>query len=106
MSTLDDVNGFVEFLLQKGCDSIDGMLLDKIKATAVDQQGVELELVVEPKHLNGYGGLHGGMLALLVDWAGSLAISANIQTIISGVTADLSISCIRKATVRDVLKYS
>jgi uncharacterized protein (TIGR00369 family) len=62
-------------------------------------------MVVEEKHLNAYGNLHGGMLGLLVDWAGSIAISAKLSNVISGVTADMTISCIRSATLGDVLSY-
>jgi uncharacterized protein (TIGR00369 family) len=114
MQTLEQANEFVQYLLKvSGKDKIEGLLLDCVKVTKIDTNSGEIELEVaktkqmkvESRHLNAYGNLHGGMLGLLIDWAGSIAISAKLRSIMSGVSTDMAVSCIRTATLGDVLKY-
>jgi acyl-coenzyme A thioesterase 13 len=73
----------------------------EIVSIDADQGIVELILDITDKHLNGYGNLHGGMTALLVDWAGSLAISVKTNSYLSGVSTNMQISFIRSATKGD-----
>jgi uncharacterized protein (TIGR00369 family) len=65
----------------------------------------ELELVVEPKHLNRLGIPHGGSLATLIDTAAGIAVALaqGPDKVLPAVTLSLSMQFVGQAKVGDVL---
>ncbi|KAL7750755.1 hypothetical protein RI367_003712 [Sorochytrium milnesiophthora] len=81
------------------------MTMADLKIAHVDHKKhtVTVELLVEEKHGNAMGNLHGGMTSTLVDVVGSMSIIvAGHPT--SGVTTDLCISCLRGAPIGTTLQ--
>lgn len=66
---------------------------------------VELELTVEPKHLNRLEVPHGGVLATLIDTATGIAVALakGPDQIVPAVTISLSMQFLGQAKVGDVL---
>lgn len=65
----------------------------------------ELELIVEPKHLNRLGVPHGGVLATLIDTATGIAIALakGPDQILPAVTVSLSMQFLGQAKLGDTL---
>ena len=65
----------------------------------------ELELIVEPKHLNRLDVPHGGVLATLVDTAAGIAVALckGPDQIVPAVTISLSMQFVGQAKLGDVL---
>ena len=61
------------------------------------------QLRVQSHHLNRYNTLHGGMIGYLIDVCGSASIAAKRQHLMTGVTTDLNMTCIRAAKPGDLL---
>ena len=70
-----------------------------------DTDYCELELAVEPKHLNRLNVPHGGVLATLVDTAAgfAVALAQGPDTILPAVTLSLSMQFLGQAKVGEVL---
>lgn len=66
----------------------------------------ELELTVEPKHLNRLGIPHGGALATLIDTAAGIAVAfaQGPDKVLPAVTLSLSMQFLGQAKVGEVLK--
>jgi uncharacterized protein (TIGR00369 family) len=65
----------------------------------------ELELTVEPKHLNRLNVPHGGVLATLIDTAAGIAValSKGPDQIVPAVTISMSMQFLGQAKVGDIL---
>lgn len=61
----------------------------------VDPGEVEIELDVEPHHMNPFGTLHGGMVATLADTAMGYALRTRLEEGSTHVTAQLSVAFLR-----------
>jgi len=61
-------------------------------------------LVLEERHLNSAGGLHGSVSATIVDWAGGLAIAAWDQRPATGVSVDINVSYLSTARLGDEIE--
>jgi uncharacterized protein (TIGR00369 family) len=74
--------------------------------TKRDTDYCELELTVEPKHLNRLGVPHGGSLATLIDTAAGAAVgfAQGPDKLLPAVTLSLSMQFLGQAKVGDVLK--
>lgn len=74
--------------------------------TKRDTDYCELELTVEPKHLNRLGVPHGGSLATLIDTAAGIAVAfvQGPDKLLPAVTLSLSMQFLGQAKVGDVLK--
>lgn len=70
-----------------------------------DTDYCELELVVEPKHLNRLNVPHGGVLATLVDTAAGIAVALaqGPDKVLPAVTLSLTMQYLGQAKVGDVL---
>lgn len=75
----------------------------KLRAKATGY--VELELAIEPKHLNRLHVPHGGVLATLIDTATgyAVALAQGPERILPAVTISLSMQFLGQAQVGDVL---
>ncbi|CAG8437296.1 3435_t:CDS:2 [Ambispora gerdemannii] len=74
----------------------------ELNVTSATESKVSLELQVQKEHLNKATGLHGGLIATLIDIGGSLAIaSKGIYN--TGVSTDINVSFINAAKLNDVL---
>jgi len=75
------------------------------RVTKVDTDYCEMQLAVEPKHLNRLNVPHGGALATLVDTAAGLAVALaqGPHKILPAVTLSLSMQFLGQAKVGDVL---
>ena len=62
------------------------------------------QLKVEKEHLNRIASVHGGLLCVLVDVGGSLAVSAKTLNEYSGVSTDISVSFLSSAKLGDTLR--
>ena len=88
--------------LQRIIDELPGgftKLVQGVNVVSIDHENkkVSFELPVTDKYLNGYGTLHGGMIAYLIDMCGTFSLSIGSFAIIlhgngSGVSADISVS--------------
>ncbi|KAI8329606.1 esterase [Choanephora cucurbitarum] len=81
---------FKSFMTAGGYDSV---VLPGLKILTTEEGRVRAELEVEKKHLNRLGSVHGGLLATIVDVAGSLAIASK-GLYATGVSTDINISYI------------
>src|SRR5512134_3361960 len=70
-----------------------------------DTDYCELELIIEPKHLNRLNVPHGGALATLIDTAAGIAVALaqGPDKILPAVTLSLSMQFLGQAKVGDVL---
>lgn len=70
-----------------------------------DTDYCELQLTVEPKHLNRLNVPHGGVLATLIDTAAGIAVAfaQGPDKVLPAVTLSLSMQFLGQATVGDVL---
>ena len=66
----------------------------------MDPGDVQLSLTVEESHANGYGTLHGGLIAALVDVVGTLALLSQDQHR-GGVSLDINVAYMAAASVGD-----
>ena len=75
------------------------------RVTKVDTDYCEMELAVEPKHLNRLNVPHGGALATLVDTAAGLAVALaqGPDKVLPAVTLSLSMQFLGQAQVGDTL---
>ncbi|KAI8368061.1 esterase [Blakeslea trispora] len=78
------------FMTAGGYDSV---VLPGLKILHTEEGRVRAELEVEKKHLNRLGSVHGGLLATVIDVAGSLAIASK-GLYATGVSTDINISYI------------
>lgn len=76
-----------------------------MKVTKVDtESGVaECEFVVDSRHQNSYGTLHGGAISSLVDIVGTMALLAKDHTR-GGVSVDLNVTYLKAAKVGETVK--
>ncbi|KAJ9074895.1 hypothetical protein DSO57_1001882 [Entomophthora muscae] len=88
------------FLQAKGYDST---VASNIRILSATEEGeVVCQFNVEKIHLNRLKGIHGGFVSTLVDIGGSLAIAAK-GMFSTGVSTDISVSFLSKATLDDVV---
>jgi uncharacterized protein (TIGR00369 family) len=75
------------------------------RVTRRDTDYCEMELIVEPKHLNRLNVPHGGALATLIDTAAGIAVAfaQGPDKILPAVTLSLSMQFLGQAKVGDVL---
>lgn len=88
--------GFVEtvwgsFLQSSGMEP---HLLRKLRVVSAEPGRVDCTMLIEPMHCNRLSILHGGVLACLVDTAGSLAVASR-GLYSTGVSTDIQISYLR-----------
>jgi acyl-coenzyme A thioesterase 13 len=76
--------------------------LDGLKLVSVSPDKVVCTMVVEEKHLNVAYGLHGGVIASLVDVVSSLAVIAK-GCYLSGVSTDLNVSYLASVGVGETI---
>jgi len=67
------------------------------RTVAYGEGRAQVEVEVTAAHLNLRGDMHGGAIATLIDWAGTIAIVTGDREHRAGVTTDLSISYLRGA---------
>ena len=83
-----------------------GLMDTGIKITHINKPNgtVEFEFKVSKSHLNAYGTMHGGFIASMIDWAGSIAIMNYTDFKSIGVSTDISITYNRSAKLDDSVK--
>ncbi|KAI9140703.1 HotDog domain-containing protein [Paraphysoderma sedebokerense] len=75
---------------------------NQLKVVKANKGNVICEMIVDETSVNGYGALHGGQIANIIDIVGSLAIiAAGHQT--SGVSTDISVSYFSHAPLNSKL---
>jgi acyl-coenzyme A thioesterase 13 len=79
------------------------MMKDGLKVTKFAKGEVDMEFTVQKNHLNAYGTLHGGMVASIIDWAGSIAIYS-VDGGSTGVSTNITVSYNRSAQLGAVVK--
>ncbi|ORZ34405.1 HotDog domain-containing protein [Catenaria anguillulae PL171] len=95
-------------IVQKCIDKrgYDSLILSGLHISDADPAGkVQCSMVVEDRHLNVNGTLHGGVSATLVDVVGSLAVGA-MGYHGTGVSADIQVSYLAAPKVGDKLHMS
>jgi len=61
-------------------------------------------LFLNPTHLNSSGGLHGSVIATIIDWAGGLAIATWDCRDNTGVSVDINVSYVNSAREGDEIE--
>jgi acyl-coenzyme A thioesterase 13 len=76
-------------------------LLSDVVLTHASRGLVIARLTLGPNHVNSGGGLHGGVSATLVDWAGGTSIAAHDMRGKTGVSVDIHVEYLASASVGD-----
>lgn len=76
-------------MLHKSMKSKVHRFMFQVRITSVETGRCQAEFVVQPGDLNGVGGLHGGLIATIVDNYSTYALVANNCK--PGVTIDLNV---------------
>ncbi|KAF2083252.1 Thioesterase/thiol ester dehydrase-isomerase [Saccharata proteae CBS 121410] len=80
------------------------ILLSPITIVSASKGVVLARLPLSDIHVNSKGGLHGSVSATLIDWAGSLAISAWDLREKNGVSVDIHVSYVSSAKAGESLE--
>ncbi|KAI9166509.1 Acyl-coenzyme A thioesterase 13 [Paramyrothecium foliicola] len=87
-----------------GASQIYGIFLSAITFTRVTRGTVVSRLVLEPKHLNSKGGLHGAVSATIVDFTTGLAIASWDLRDATGASVDMHLSYLSTAKAGDTVE--
>jgi acyl-coenzyme A thioesterase 13 len=79
-------------------------ILSSVVLTHASAGLIIARLVLEANHVNSGGGLHGGVSATLVDWAGGTAISSHDLRGRTGVSVDIHVEYLASAKVGDEIE--
>ena len=100
-----DLNTFKVFFSVLRSEGRFDSCFDGMKVTKIDtESGVaECEFVVDNRHQNSYGTLHGGAISSLVDIVGTMALLAKDHTR-GGVSVDLNVTYLKAAKAGETVK--
>jgi acyl-coenzyme A thioesterase 13 len=79
-------------------------LLSSVVLTHASSGLIIARLTLEANHVNSGGGLHGGVSATLVDWAGGTAIASHDLRSRTGVSLDIHVEYLASAKVGDEIE--
>lgn len=81
------------------------LLIPTIRITSASSEGrVTGEMVLEDKHVNSLGGIHGTTSAAIIDFSAGMAIVAKSGGEKTGVSTDIHISYVSSARVGDTVE--
>lgn len=81
------------------------LLIPTMRITAASSEGrITGEMVLEAKHVNSLGGIHGTTSAAIIDFSAGMAIVAKSGGEKTGVSTDIHISYVSSARVGDTVE--
>jgi len=92
----------IKFLLENS--PIYGFLFSSMTIKHAFGGRLVTQLKLEPQHLNSKGGLHGSVIATLVDFMGGVAIASADLRNSTGVSVDMSMSFLSLARLGDTIE--